>query len=237
MRTSIYLKLGLAAGLVAVIACAPRPAACKQVDLPSGRHTETQAQPVSELKSGDVASLPLKSGRVKITIVTADGFVSFSPRSAWRIGVMQSKPPVTQTVFQIPNDADEGTSNSTNLVISLITPDSDKAAAVLARIGKKFGEGKIVEGMSRGWKTYTQEATQNGTPYAVIDARRDGVAGQIVWARIAWPHLKNNPPDYDKKIVKEFRTLLDSVAGKTGAYVPQTGEVVRRPERDGPAGG
>ncbi|HTK85740.1 MAG TPA: hypothetical protein VL625_11725 [Patescibacteria group bacterium] len=232
-RRFSYLKRGLAAGLAAALLCAPHPAVSKQVEPPPGSQAETQT--VEELKVGDVAAVPQKSGRIKVTIITADGFVSFSPRTDWRIGGMQSRPPITQTVFQIPNSADEGTKDSTNLIVSIIRPESDKAQAVLARIGKKAGTGEVIEGARKGWKTYTQEAAQNGTPYAVIDARRDGVAGQIVWARVAWPHLKNNPPDYDKKMIREFRALLDSVAGKTGAYHPQTGELVRRPDPAGKA--
>lgn len=205
----------------------PYPALSKQVE---SETSSAAVKAVEDLKTGDVAMLPQKSGKIRMTIIAADGFVSFSPRQDWRIGGMQSRPPVTQTVFQLPNQADEGTSNSTNLVVSVIRPESDKSAAAIAHIGKKFGAGDVAEGKHKGWKTWTQDAEQNGTPYSVIDARRDDVAGQIVWARVAWPHLKNNPPDYDKTMEKEFYALIDSVTGKTGAYHPQPGEIVRRPE-------
>lgn len=205
----------------------PYPALCKQTDQPVELAAPVPA--AEALKPGDVAVLPVKSGKVKMTIITADGFVSFTVPKDWQIGVMQSKPPVTQTVFQIRNAADEGTSHSTNLVVSLIEPESDKAAAAIARIGKKFGAGEVTEATHKTWQIWTQEADQDKILYSVIDARRD-VAGHVAWARIAWPHLKNNAPGYDKKMVASFNALLDSFTGKSAPYQLQPAEIFRRPE-------
>lgn len=219
-------RCGFPVVFLAAIFFLPHPAFSKQIDKEA---PAAVAQSADDLKAGDVAVLPLKAGKVKMTIITANGFVSFTTNKDWRVGVMQSKPPVTQTVFQIPNAADEGTSHSTNLVVSLIAPNSDKAEAAIAHIGKKFGPGAVIEGKRKGWKTWTQEAIRDGAPYSVIDARKN-VAGQIAWARIAWPHLKNDPPGYSKKMATAFNALLDSVSGKNEAYPVQPGEIIRRPE-------
>jgi len=56
---------------------------------------------------------------IELKILTTKGFVAFTVEDDWRVLSMQTKPPIAFAIFQVPNFADEGTPESTNLVISL----------------------------------------------------------------------------------------------------------------------
>jgi hypothetical protein len=52
---------------------------------------------------------------------------------------------------------------------------------------------------------------QGSTRYDIWDCYRT-VAGIGVYVRLAWPHLKNNPPDYDKTMVTVLADFLRNIA-------------------------
>src|ERR1700712_4654697 len=83
------------------------------------------AAPVQAQEAGDVAIKTLADGaHVRFTLITAQGFVSFAPGADWKVLGMQNRSPVLSTVFQIPDAADDGTPDSTNLILSFFQPDS-----------------------------------------------------------------------------------------------------------------
>ena len=62
-------------------------------------------------------------------VITTKGWVSYAIGSDWKVASMQTKPPTTAAVFQIPNPADEGTGDFTNIAIMTFESDSQQAMA------------------------------------------------------------------------------------------------------------
>ncbi len=170
---------------------------------------------------------PLASA-VDLTVVTKKGYVTFSVPDPWAVQTMETKMPIAVMSFQIPNQADEGTPDSTNLVISLYEESDERAQKAISKIGKAFGKTPPVQSTYKEWGLYTQEANQGATTYTIIDATKK-VSDVLVSVRIAWPHLSNNTKSYDAEMNKIFSEVLNSVSGGIGEYNTKKGEVVRRP--------
>lgn len=183
------------------------------------------AQPV---QIGDVA-VEQQGDHVRFTFITAGGFVGFVAGADWGVVGMQSRPPVTGSAFQIPDPADNGTPDSTNLVVSLFTPGVPKADAAIAAIGKTRGPGPVTTENRGEWTVYRQEAIQGGTRYTILDAKARK-ADVFCGVRLAWPHLKNHRSDYDAKMNALFDATLASISGGSGTYEVHSGEIVRRPD-------
>jgi hypothetical protein len=179
---------------------------------------------------GDVVvSQAVGSPAVRFTILTSNGYVGFTVSKDWRVLEIQSKPPVAVSAFQVFNRADQGTSDSTNIVVSLIQPETDKGKDALSKVGKSY-EGEVQSSSRSGWDCFSQTAHQHGMPYTILDAKKR-VADVIVSVRVAWPHLKKNSATYDGDLSKVFESLLDSVDGNLGPYSAKPGDVVRRPDQ------
>jgi len=164
---------------------------------------------------------------VELGILTNGGFVAFTVDDDWPVVSMQTHLPVAVAAFQIPNPSDEGTSDSTNLSISLLQVDAEEGKAMLAKIGAPYGTAAPRIEKSEGWMIFRQVAMQGSTPYSVVDARKD-VADVVVGVRLAWPHLANNPPDYDQTMNQKLAAILSSIRGKLGKYEPKNDEVIWR---------
>ncbi|WP_263354029.1 hypothetical protein [Acidicapsa acidisoli] len=179
---------------------------------------------------GDViVSQPSNVPSFRFTVLTANGYVSFSVSKDWRVITMQSKPPVAVAGFQLVNQADKHTSDATNVVISLIQPGTEEGERALIKIGKSY-EGSVTASSRLGWDLYSQKAHQKETEYAVLDAKKS-IADVIVAVRVAWPHLSKNSPQYDSGMQEIFDNLLKSIDGNLGVYTTQPGDVLRRPEK------
>ena len=165
---------------------------------------------------------------VDLKIFTTSGYVGFTADDHWLVIATQTKPPVAVMAFQIPNQADEGTQDSTNLSLSLFTPDSPKAQGALRRIGNSYGIENPKKEKYKNWQTYTQSAMQGKTTYTIIDATKN-VADVVVGVRLAWPHLSTNGRNYDEEMKGVIFDFLDSINGNLGEYEPDPNEVVRRP--------
>ncbi|HME70609.1 MAG TPA: hypothetical protein VKM54_12170 [Myxococcota bacterium] len=107
-------------------------------------------------------------------------------------------------------------------------PDSEKARDALKRVGEHYGQAEPKVESFKEWTIYRQEAKQGEVVYSLLDAKRN-VADVAVGVRLAWPHLRNNPPGYDAEMEVTFRSVLDSIYGNIGPYQPKPGEVIRRP--------
>jgi hypothetical protein len=165
---------------------------------------------------------------VDLKIFTAEGHVGFTAGDHWVVIGSQTKPPVAVMAFQIPNQADEGTPDSTNLSLSLFTPDSEKAHNALAKIGQSYGTETPKKENYKEWKTYHQSAKQGKTNYIVLDATKK-IADVVVGVRLAWPQLTLNNIGYDEEMRQLFFTFLDSINGQVDNYEPKPNEVLRRP--------
>lgn len=163
-------------------------------------------------------------------ILTPKGHVAFTTADDWTVLQMQSKLPVAVAVFQLPNAADEGTPDSTNLVLTLFEHGSEKEKTVFAAPVAQLGATPPAVESFGGWTIYRQDAKQGATPYSIWDAKKEGVADVSASVRFAWPHLANNPANYGERMETTFKAFLKSVRGGVGEYKPRDGEVVRRPE-------
>lgn len=56
---------------------------------------------------------------VEMKIVTTAGFVAFTVEDNWSVLTVQSRMPIATAAYQIPNAADNGTKDSTNLAAML----------------------------------------------------------------------------------------------------------------------
>jgi hypothetical protein len=165
---------------------------------------------------------------IELKIVTPKGYVAFVVEDQWPVLNMQTKLPVTASVFQIPNNADVGSGDSTNLVINVYDPKSAQAKQALTKVGKQLGAKAPVVEVFNDWTMYWQEPVQGNTTYTLVDAKRS-FENYIVSVRLAWPHLPGNPAGYDKQMYQTLRTVLGHIRVFTGAVTPNKDEVIRRP--------
>jgi hypothetical protein len=176
---------------------------------------------------GCVVASTTPSG-TEFKIITPKGFVAFSVGNEWPVIAMQPKLPVAAAGFQIPNPADEKTSASTNLAITLYDEATAKGREALAAVGRTYGQQPPTIDHRNNWTTYAQESKQGDTLYTVIDGKSK-IADVAVAIRLAWPHLANNARDYDKQMKALFQRVLESIHGNVGPYKPQPNDVIRRP--------
>jgi hypothetical protein len=153
------------------------------------------------------ASVSIASDQVVFTIVDR---VQFSVPGDWPVVSSKSTPEKTVFAFQVPNAADEGSPDSSNLVIvsSYLKNADDRAAfeKKASNPGHDAQEKILVD----GWRCSTFSAMQKSTEYVDWDCYRV-VADCGVFVRIAWPHLPKNPPDYDKQMETVLSEFLTSV--------------------------
>jgi hypothetical protein len=153
------------------------------------------------------ASLAAATDQVVFTIVER---VSFSVPGNWPVISSKSTAEKTVFAFQIPNAAEDGTPDSSNLVIvsSYLKDAKDKNAFEKKASSPEDGaqEKKLVD----GWRCTSFSAMQKSTQYLVWDCYRV-VADCGVYVRIAWPHLPKNPTDYDMQMGTVLSNFLTSV--------------------------
>jgi hypothetical protein len=153
--------------------------------------------------------------------------VQFSVPANWPVIANKSASDKTIFAFQIPNSADEGISDSSNLSIVATdlktAQDRDAFQAQPSSTDHNAQEKKLVE----GWGCSTFSAVQHSTKtrYEIWDCRRT-IADCGVSVRMAWPHLPKNPLDLDNQMEMILSNFLKSVGPFKG--VPKSG-VLRRP--------
>jgi hypothetical protein len=169
---------------------------------------------------------PLLANDVDLSLVTAKGWVQFTVGSDWKVLKMDTKTPTRIALFQIPNHADEGTSDSTNASVMLYEVDSQKASAGFRRVYQKYSKG--TKSRIGVWEVFNNNVKEGRTNYSGRVAFRD-VADVHVSVVFAWPHLPKNAADYDSEMEKTFLGILKSVNGALGKYPKEKGGVLRRP--------
>jgi hypothetical protein len=168
----------------------------------------------------------LLANKVDLSLITEKGWVQFTVGGDWKVLSMDTKTPVRVALFQIPNPADEGTTDSTNASVILYEVDSPQASARFDRIRRKYGKG--MKSRIGAWEVFKNDFKQHTTNYSGRIAFRD-IADVHVSVVFAWPHLSKNSGGYDSEMEQTFRALLESVTGATGKYPKREGEVIRRP--------
>lgn len=151
----------------------------------------------------------------ELKIPTNKGFVAFTVEGEWPVLSMQMQLPLAAAAFRIPNPADAGTPDSTNIVIALYDPRSKEGRTAFNAPLKQYGGTPAVVEAMGPWTLTRQEARQGDTAYTIWDAKRSGVADVSVSVRLVWPHLAANAPDYDLTMETVFRGVLQSIHGGT----------------------
>lgn len=153
--------------------------------------------------------------------------IQFSVPGDWPVIANKSTSEKTVFAFQIPNAADEGTSDSSNIVIVARDLKTAQDRDAFQRNASGTDHNAQEKDLVEGWECSTFSAVQHSTPtqYAIWDCRRI-IAECGVSVRIAWPHLPGNPPNYDKQMEMVLSNLLESVGPFKG--VPKSG-VLRHP--------
>jgi hypothetical protein len=156
-----------------------------------------------------VASAALCAGdRVVFSIYAR---IQFSVPSDWL--VISSKSDTVNTVFafQIPNPAEEGTPDSTNLVIVASDLKQPGAKTAFEKKASNPEQKAQKRKLADHWGCSSFSATQGSTEYEIWDCFRS-VTDCGVYVRAAWPHLPKNPPEFDKTMGTRLAELLNSVA-------------------------
>ena len=149
----------------------------------------------------------------ELKIPTPKGFVAFSVGGDWPVLSMQMKMPIASAAFRIPNPADAGGSDSSNIVIALYDSHSAEARNAFKTPVKQYGPTRAVAQAHGPWTVYRQAALQGETHYTIVDAKRSGVGDVAVGVRMVWPQLAANAADYDARMQAQFMAVLDSIHG------------------------
>jgi hypothetical protein len=181
-----------------------------------------------------LGALPAAHADVAMKIVTPKGYVGFVTGDDWTVVQFQSRTPVATAVFQVPNPADEKTTESTNIVLILYDLATDRGRRRFNLPLPTYGESKPAQSTLEGWTVYRQTGIQNDVEYTILDARREKIGDVAASVRVAWPHLANNAVGYDERMEQAFRSFLAGVQGHEGPWTPGKDEVLHRPDQDGP---
>ena len=164
----------------------------------------------------------------ELSIVTTRGYVTFAAADHWPMLEMQTKMPATLAVFKVPNPADEGTAESTNLILQLFERGSEEERTLFSAPVKQYGSTPPVPEHFKEWTITRQEDHQGPNVYSLWDARKTGIADVSVRVRLVWPRLPNNPANYSEEMDRILKAFLDSIGGGLGDYKSREGEVMYR---------
>lgn len=161
------------------------------------------------------------------------GEIPFRFESNWHILAGTPKPPISSILFELPDPADVGTPESTNLEILRFDLSSPKARAAQEKLLSIFNKNeKIVQRSPRGttvreaygiemkmnnWRIHRRKAIQrikkNGLKpvrYQINEAYTV-IHGNGLYVLLSWPVLPKNSPSYDTTMNQDFGALLHSI--------------------------
>lgn len=145
---------------------------------------------------------------VEFTVVER---IRFSVPGNWPVIASKSTSEKTVFAFQIPNPADKGTTDSSNLSIVASDLKDARDRDAFEKKASPVEHDAQEKALVPGWRCATFSGMQKSTRYVVWDCYRI-VADCGVSVRIAWPHLSKNPPDYDEQMEAVLADLLMSVS-------------------------
>lgn len=137
--------------------------------------------------------------------------IQFSVPSDWRVISSKSDAMNTVFAFQMPNPAEEGTPDSTNLVIVASDLKQPGAKTAFEKKASNREQKAQKRDLVDHWDCSRFSAMQGSTEYEIWDCFRT-VTDCGVYVRAAWPHLPKNPPEYDKTMDTRLAEILKSVA-------------------------
>ncbi len=176
---------------------------------------------------GEVGAMLTPDGHTQFTLITPGGYVGFAAGD-WAVLNIRGDMPAAGFDFQIPDAADKGTEESSNISIDLYQPDTRPARDAQAQFGKSLEPaGRPKKETYNGWTVYTQTIVSKGTPYTVVDAGSHQADVDVI-VRLNWPHLPGQPGTNNADMRALLLKTLDSIRSGTGAYTVHPGEVVRR---------
>jgi uncharacterized secreted protein with C-terminal beta-propeller domain len=136
--------------------------------------------------------------------------LSVKPPSNWK--VIMDKPgfPIAMCVFQIPNPADVGGRESTNVVTASYAAGSKQAQDTLATTKGRFVKTNLRTSQQAGWDVESYSEIQGTTRYRILDGTKVQ-SDKTLFVRMAWPTLPGNSPGYDAEMQRAFGNLLTQV--------------------------
>ncbi len=146
------------------------------------------------------------------TILLGGGKVITRAPADWVIIGHHPIGPQNALAFHIlGNEAENGTRESTNLIYTSYDLAHDKSAfAFVEQLIAELKEGET-QSKHGEWLLRSRKAKQGEVEYDIIDARRN-LEKHGMHVRIAWPQLKANPKDYDKKMIALLKQRLDIIS-------------------------
>jgi hypothetical protein len=137
-------------------------------------------------------------------------YSQFTVPGEWKVISSKSSKDQMVFAFQIPNPADEGTPDSTNLaVISSYLKDAVSRAAFEKKASDRDPRARE-QHLVESWGCSTFTAKQGATNYSIWDCYRI-IAECGVHVRFAWPSLPKNPTNYDKQMEAVLVEVLKSI--------------------------
>jgi hypothetical protein len=136
--------------------------------------------------------------------------LSVNPPIHWK--VIMDKPgfPISMCVFQIPNPADVGGRESTNVITASYAAGSKQAQDSLASTRGRFVKTNLRTSQQGGWDVESYSEIQGTTRYRILDGTKVQ-SDKTLFVRIAWPTLPGNSPGYDGEMQRAFGNLLNQV--------------------------
>jgi hypothetical protein len=172
-------------------------------------------------------ALAKQSDAADLSIITSKGYVSYSVGEDWSLVTMQSKPPKTTAVFEIPRSTDREARGSAR--ISLITFETDSSWAMAAYhdiLGKTRAEVRQ-KTRYKQWEVYRRETEEGKVMKSTRFACRQ-ISGVSVLVQLTWSHFRSSERD-DSEMEAVLRAALDSVTSGLGPLPEREGGQVFRP--------
>jgi len=154
------------------------------------------------------------------------GRLHFSAPVGWIELPRQTRETSDIVAFQIPNPADEGTSDSANVAVtanwSLAERSIERFSEGPLRSLREMPGTIVVNDVTSadGSRTVLSRGQQGSTPYLVIDTFGFG-GGTHVWCRAAYPLLEGTSEKWNASVVRDYNTLVASITVDGKAVFPK----------------
>jgi hypothetical protein len=157
-----------------------------------------------------VALAIARSGAADKVVFTIFAEIQFAVPADWEVVANKSDTKSTLFAFKIPNPAEEGTPDPTNLLLQSFYLKDPGAKAKFEEKSKAQDPDARKRPVAAHWDCTSFTGKQGSTSYDVWDCHQT-VAKAGVYVRLAWPHLSSNPPNYDEQMQATLVDVLTSV--------------------------
>jgi hypothetical protein len=181
------------------------------------------------LLAGFVLLNPLtaRSEFTDLSVITSKGYFSYSVGDDWSLVSMQTKPPKTTAVFEVPNPADKAARETARFSLMTFEVDSPVAMAGFKKLlVRARAEGKQ-KTRYKQWELYSRDGEKGRVDYSIREACKQ-ISGVCVMARITWPRSRSSRESLDLQMENLFRSALDSVTGDIGSLPPRNDQTAFR---------